>query len=210
MIEQTLRTFCESRYRWLIVIAGTLVIGLVTILPLVDVYSAEREEKAALLTELESANEVVAMSAQIEARAAEKTAQLTALEARTVNDETLPALRTRLVELARDTGCSLRRVNVGATSSRPWHEKDDPIATHAETNQQPPPTLTGFALEWRPVTVSVSGSNANLLSLLERMEGDGMLMHTKNFELRPAAGNRKTLNLDLELWYFNLARGGTT
>ena len=210
MIEQTLRTFCESRYRLIIVIAGTLVIGLVTVLPLVDVYIAEREEKTAMSAELESAHVVVAMSEQIESRTAERTSQLATIEARTVGVETLPALRTRLVELARDTGCSLRRVNVGATSTRPWREGDDAIATHTETNPQQPPVPTGFLLEWRPVTVSVSGSNASLLTLLERMEADGMLMHTKNFEIHPAGVNRKMLNLDLELWYFNLERGATT
>ena len=38
MIEQTLRSFCESRHRWLIVIAGTFVVGLVLVMPLVDAY----------------------------------------------------------------------------------------------------------------------------------------------------------------------------
>ncbi|HEY3395048.1 MAG TPA: hypothetical protein VGK58_20255, partial [Lacipirellulaceae bacterium] len=60
MIEQTLRRFCESKHRWLIVIAGTFVVGLVLVLPLVDAYSAGRDEKAALLTELDSAKNVAA------------------------------------------------------------------------------------------------------------------------------------------------------
>ena len=207
MIEQALRTFCESRYRWLIVTAGTFVVGLVLILPLVDVYSAEREEKAALLAELAAATQVAGMMDQLEARAAEKSAQLAALESRTVDDESLPALRTKLVELARETGCSLRRMNVGVPSSRPWHAGDNPIAGGTETAAKSPDTATGFALEWWPVSVSLSGGDANLRSLLERLEADGMLMHTKNFEMRPASGGRKTVDLDMELWYFNLERG---
>jgi hypothetical protein len=207
MIEQTLRSFCESRYRWLIVIGGTVAVGLVLIVPLVDVYSAERNEKTELLDELASAHTVAETITHFEGRVAEKTTQLKALEARTVDEETLPALRTRLVELSRETGCSLRRVNVGAMSSRPWHQGDDPIAVATTSTTKTGALDTGFSLQWRPVTVSLSGTNQNLCSLLDRMEADGMLMHTKNFEMHPASEGRKILNLDMEIWYFNLARG---
>ena len=43
----------------------------------------------------------------------EKLAQLKVFEARTVDDESLPALRGKLVDLAKETGCSIRRLNVG-------------------------------------------------------------------------------------------------
>jgi hypothetical protein len=205
MIEQTLRSFCESRRRWLIVIAGTFVVALVLILPLADLYFAERNAKTELSTELADTHQVVDSIADSEARLAAKTAELKTYEARVVDEQSLPALRTRLVELARDTGCSLRRLNVGNASMRPWHEADDP--TTSDTKAKSAEHTTGFNLEWRPVTVSVTGSNANLCSLLERMEADHMFMHTKNFEMHPDGEGRKNLNLDLELWYFNLARG---
>jgi hypothetical protein len=206
MIEQTLRSFCESRRRWLIVIAGTFAVALVLILPLADLYLAERNAKAEMLTELASAQQVVDTIAESEAGLAAKTAELKTYEARAVDEQSLPALRTRLVELARDTGCSLRRLNVGVASTRPWHEADDPTAPN-DTKAKSTEHTTGFNIEWRPVTVSVTGSNANLCSLLERMEADHMFMHTKAFELHPDGEARKNLNLDMELWYFNLARG---
>lgn len=208
MIEQTLRTFCESRFRWIIVTAGTFVVGLVLVLPLVDLYRAERNEKASLLEELISAQHIDEMMEQFESRVAAETAQLSALEGRAINDGALPALRTKLVDLARDTGCSLRRLNVGAMASRPWYQEDNPIATGAEASAKTADTKTAFTLQWWPVTVSLSGSNASLRTLLDRMETDGMFVHTKNLEVRPASVNRKTLNLDMELWYFNLTRSG--
>jgi hypothetical protein len=208
MIEQALRTFCESRFRWLIVTAGTFIVGLVLVLPLVDVYSAEREEKAALLAELESADQVAKTIEQFETRAAEKSAQLATLESHTVDDQSLPALRNRLVELARETGCSLRRLNVGTKSSRPWYDGDDPVATSAVAGAKRTGKKTSFDLEWWPISVSLSGTNANLRSLVERLEADGSLMHTKVFEMHPASVGRETVALDVELWYFNLARGG--
>jgi len=206
MIEQTLQSFCQSRYRWLIVTAGTFIVGLVLVLPLVDVYSAERKEKAAMLAELSSANQAAEMLGQFTTRVTERTAQLKEFESRVVSEESLPALRTRLVDLARDTGCSLRRMSVGAASSRPWHPGDDPIASLAESSAKTAGAASGFTLEWWPVNVSLSGGDANLRSMLERMEADGMLMHTKSFEMRPASVGRKTLDLDMELWYFNMAR----
>jgi hypothetical protein len=206
MIEQTLRSFCESRRRWLIVIAGTFAVGLVLILPLTDLYLAERNAKTELLTELASAEQVVETVADSETRLAAKTAELKTYEARAVDEQSLPALRTKLVELARDTGCSLRRLNVGNASTRAWHEGDDPTAT-ADAKAKSTDRTTGFNLEWRPVTVSVSGTSTNLCNLLERMEADRMLMHTRTFEMHPDSEGRKNLNLDMELWYFNLAHG---
>jgi hypothetical protein len=178
----------------------------VLILPLADLYLAERNEKTELSTELASAEQVVKTVADSDARLATKTAELKTYEARAVDDQSLPALRTKLVELARDTGCSLRRLNVGNESTRPWHEGDDPTAANdakAKTSEH----ATGFNLVWWPVTVSVTGSNANLCSLLERMEADHMLMHTRNFDMHPDGEGRKNLNLDMELWYYNLAHG---
>ena len=41
-----------------------------------------------------------------------------------------------------------------------------------------------------------------------RISAAGMLMHTKLMEMYPSSPNRQTLTLDLELWYFTLARKG--
>ena len=52
--------FCESKHRTLIVIAGTFVVGLVLVMPLVDVIRAGHDEKETLLAELDSARQVAA------------------------------------------------------------------------------------------------------------------------------------------------------
>ena len=148
MIEKTLRSFCESRYRWLIVTAGTFVVGLVLVLPLVDVYSAERNEKAALLAELSSAHQVAENLDKYESRVAEKTAQLEKFEARTVSEESLPELRNKLMDLARETGCSLRRLNVETPTSRPWHQGDNPIETPGQAGAKPNDEASSFTLEY--------------------------------------------------------------
>jgi len=204
MIEQTLRRFCESKHRWLIVIAGTFVVGLVLVMPLVDAYCAGRDEKNTLLAELDSAQHIAAGLEQFERRAAEKTAKLKVFEARTVDEDSLPALRGKLVDLAKETGCNIRRLSVGGASSRPWLPGQDPVVT--TTDAKPNETPSSFMLEWRPVSISLSGTSANLRAMLERVANSGMLMHAKSIEMYPSSPSRQSLTLDMELWYFTLTR----
>ncbi len=63
------------------------------------------------------------------ARVNEKLAQLKSLEARTVDDASLPLLRGKLVDFAKETACSIRRLNVGGVGSRPWQPGQNPLAT---------------------------------------------------------------------------------
>jgi hypothetical protein len=206
MIEQTLRRFCESSYRGLIVIAGTFAVGLVLVIPLVDVYRAGLAEKETLLAELDSAKQVAAELDVFQSRVGQKLAELAAIEARTTNDDSMPALRGKLVDLAKETDCNIRRLSVGAVSSRPWRPGEDPTLPGGATKSDEPGT--GFVLEWRPVSISVSGTSANLRTLLERIAAADMLMHTKSLEMYPSSPNRQSLTLDMELWYFTLARRG--
>jgi len=207
MTEETLRSFCEYRHRSLIVIAGTFVVGLLLVLPSVDVYYAGRDEKSGIESELDSARHVASELTVYEQRVKEKLGQLATFEARAVDDESLPVLRGKLVDLAKETGCSIRRLSVGAISTRPWAANDDPVTPKpvVKTGEE---KTTGFALEWRPVSVSLSGSSENLRTLLERVAAMGMFMHTKSFELYPGSQNRQSLTLDMELWFFTLARRG--
>jgi hypothetical protein len=206
MIEQTLRRFCEFKHRWLVVIAGTFVVGLVLVMPLVDVYSADRDEKATLLTELDSAKRVAGDLKQFERRVAEKLADLQVYEARTVDDESLPTLRGKLVDFAKETQCSIRRLSVGNASSRPWAPGENPISPVEGPKKAESKSM--FVLEWRPVSISLSGTSAGLRTMLDRIASSKMLMHAKSIEMYPSSPTRQSLTLDMELWYFTLARRG--
>jgi hypothetical protein len=203
MIEQALRSFCEARHRALIVIAGTFTVGLVLVLPLVDVIRAGHTEKEALLAELDSAKTVAAGLAKFESQVKDKLAELEVQEARTVDAASMPALRDKLVDLAKETTCSVRRISVGAASSRAWSPGQNPIGP-ADPKQTESPSP--FKLEWRPVSLSLTGSSSSLRSMLERVGASGMLVHAKSFEMYPSSPTRQTLTLDLELWYYTLAR----
>ena len=206
MIEQALRRFCESKHRGKIVIAGTFTLGLLLVMPLVDVIRAGRDEKEALLTELESAQSVASDVKSFETRVNEKLAQLKSLEGRTVDDSSLPLLRGKLVDFAKETTCSIRRLNVGAVGSRPWQPGQNPLATTPD--KKPIDANSNFILEWRPVNLSLSGNSASLRSMVERLASSGMFMHIKNLEMYPSSPKRESLTLEMEIWYFSLARKG--
>jgi hypothetical protein len=206
MIEPALRRFCESPHRKLIVIAGTFIVGLVLILPLVDLLRAGRDEKASLLAELDSAQNVAAEMKEFETRVAEKLTQVKGFEARTVDDESMPALRGKLVDLAKETGCSIRRLNVGATAARAWKPGESPFAQTSD--RKPADAAPTIQLEWRPVSISLSGTGSSLRSMVERVAGSGMLLHAKSLEMYPSSPTRQNLTLDMELWYYTLAHKG--
>jgi len=205
MIEEALRRFCESPKRWLIVTAVTFVVGLLLVLPLVDVYCAERDEKEAVLADLGLAKQVTSELGRFEDRVDARLAELRVLEARTIDEEEVPEFRGRLVDMVREAGCSLRRLNVGTALSRPWHAGDDPVSPRADAKRGEEDAELN--LQWRPVTISLSGSISSLQSFLQRLEAAGMMMHTRTFEMYPSSPSRRTLTLDMELWYYTLTRG---
>jgi hypothetical protein len=206
MIEQTLRRFCETPYRWPIVIGGTFVVGLVLVMPLVDAYRAGLNEQEALRAELDAARQVASGLDSFRKRTAEKLSQLEVFEGRTVDEESLPMLRGKLVDLAKESGCNIRRLSAGAAGTRPWIPGDDPTGPASGAKPNGPDSV--FVLSWQPMSISLHGTSANLRTLLERITSAGMLMHTKSFELYPSSASRQSLTLDMELWYFTLKRRG--
>ncbi len=207
MIEKTLRSLCESRYRGLIVIAGTFIVGLVLVLPLVDLYSAERAEKAVLLAELASARQVAAgiEPIRIPGRGKDnRTGEVRGsdgergVDARASHHADGHGARDGLQPAAIER----RDADVAALAAGRRSDRGVP----GRGNATPTDETSEFTLESWPVNISLSGSDADLRNMLDRMEAGGMLMHTKNFEMHPANAGGKMLDVDMELLYFNLAR----
>ncbi len=206
MIEQALRKFCEFQHRKLTVIGGTIIVGLLLVMPLVDAIRAGRDEKEALLTELKSARSLVSDLQAFEGRVNEKLAQLKSTEGRTVDDASLPFLRGKLVDFAKETACSIRRLNIGSVGSKIWQPGHNPLANTSDNKLNN--ANSNFVLEWRPVNLSLNGNSANLRSMVERLASSGMFMHIKSLEMYPSSPKRESLTLDMEIWYFTLARKG--
>lgn len=202
--QQLIDRFCESRHRWLIVTAATLLLALVTVLPQVDQFMSLRADEIAKAAELSEAQQTAELLPRMRQRVEQTGKQLTELEARTLQGEMVSDFRSKLVEMVRESGCQMRRLSVEGVRERRWRENDRPLA---EPNE-PAGNDTPFQLETRPVNLSVTGTMEEVRTLLRKIEVIGMMTHARGVDLRPAGRDSKLVHMDLELWCFALSRGG--
>jgi hypothetical protein len=201
MNDSLVRKFCESRHRWLIVATSTGLVALAVFLPMVDDYFDKRTSRSELTDELAAARRTAETLPQLEQQAAAVRKELQALETRTIDEAALAHYRSRLVDLVRESGCQIRRIEVGVPNKRPWKENDRPLA-----DVPPPAAETPFSLERRPVTLAVDGSMTAIQDLLSKLEKEQTLAHPRRMQLQSVSGTGETVTLELELWLFALSR----
>ena len=202
MHDSLIRKFCESRYRWLIVATATLLVALAAVLPLVDDFFDKRTSRSDLASTLEEARRTAAQLPAFEKQVAEVRRQLTALEVRTVDESSLPQFRSRLVDLVRESGCQIRRIEVSLPAKRAWMNPDNPLAETQPTSG----AATPFSLERRNVILAVDGAMTAVQDLLARLEKEQHLGHPRRLNMQPVSGSGETVTLELELWLFALSR----
>lgn len=195
-------TFCQDRRSWLFVVAGTLLLILLLLMPAVDDYGALCAEKSELADQLALAEKTVAQAPLYETRLAEKANQLAAARAKTLDESQLSDFRNALVKMVRDSGCQLVRLSIGNAQSQNWVEGDTPLVR----NQAKKSRETGFQLEKRVVSLALAGTTTNIRRLMENMEKSGKLMHIEGVDLRPTGPEATRAELSLDLWYFALVR----
>ena len=194
--------FCEDRRSWLVVIAGTLALGLVLVLPEVDDYGAVCAEQSDLAEKLTAAHESAQQLPGFETRRAEQMELISERLGKTLTADNEPEFRNNLVMMVREAGCQLRRLNVGNAVARPWGEGDDPLERTYDNKLR----ATSFQLERRQVSLALVGPTANVRRLIERMEEQDTQVHVQSLDLKPEGGDGRRAELTMELWYFTLAR----
>jgi hypothetical protein len=128
--------------------------------------------------------------------------ELAALDARAVDEESVAAYRSKLVDMARSTGCQIRRIDVGQAVKRPWHENQDVLERTKPTKL----VKTPFFLERRTVTLVVDGTMQEIKELLTGLEAEQTFAHTRTLRLQSGARNGNVVGMELELWLFDLTR----
>lgn len=194
--------FCEDRRSWLVVIAGTLILLLVFLLPEVDEYAAVCNEQTEVAEKLASAEHSAAMLETFEKRHAEQAGVVAQQVARTLTGANEADYRNDIVKLVRETGCQLRRLNISAPSAREWGQQDNPLEKTYNKQLKP----TGFQLERRQVSLTLAGPSPSVRRLVERFEQQDKQVYVQGIELKPDAGDGRRVELNLELWYFTLTR----
>jgi hypothetical protein len=179
-------------------------LALLAIWPAVDEYAAESSARAELAEELAEARHSVGQLRQLEATAARGRQELARLQSLTVAESRLDEFRGRVVELARTSGCQIRKIQLGQQRQQPWKPGDNPLQSSV---RGPNNNLEqGLVLSTCELAVSVSGPQAATQQFLARLAALGMLMHPRQFAASAVEGQEKEVVLELSLWLFDLER----
>jgi hypothetical protein len=129
MVETFVRRVLAHPKRVWIVIVVTLGICLLFTWPAVDSYSAAKDHRAQLESELQEGEALAGKVERYQKLSEKKQAQLRELEAKALPSGQIEALRNHLVVMVKDSHCKLRRVRLGDASLRQWYDEDDPLET---------------------------------------------------------------------------------
>jgi hypothetical protein len=203
MIEQLLWRFLEYRKRKQAVIIVTILTGLVAVWPAADEYIAARSRYSDARSDLEETERQLNNLPKFTQLFEKRRSELEKLEKQSLDPDAAQALRGTLLQLIRETGCTMRYVRLSDPVRRDWLENDDPLGIKSLTERG---GETPFQLVTRQMSVSISGPMANLNKFLERLNGIERLIHTNSISLQRSGQRTTTTALDMEILLFELAR----
>ncbi len=207
MNESPIRRFCESSHRKLIVVIVTTLVGLVVLIPLADDYFDKKESRRTLADELDRARQTAETLPAFEERVTALAQETGEYEARSVSQNSISQYRSKLVGLIRDSNCKVRRLDVGAPTSRPWLENDNPLKKPAAKGLAA--KKTPFTLVRSSVVLTVDGTMDNINSLLEKLYKEKTFAHPRRLDLHSVGRQGGSVAVELELWLFALSRNKT-
>ena len=200
-VETLLRQFLQHPKRGWIVIILTSVLGLVTLWPVVDEYCVLSEDCAQLELSIVQAQQEASMVDSLRELATKRASELAQVRQQTLVVQDIHEFSSKLVEISRGTGCQLRRVDLGEVQKRKWSEKEHPLKVAAHNKEEAP-----YELRTQRVVLSVSGSMEQVQALLGELRALNKLVHTQGIQIKPVSEQRREVNLDLDLLFFDLKR----
>ena len=203
MAETIIRRCLQGRGRLWLLITLICGVGVMVILPGTDKYNDSRECRARLAARLAEMRQQVGNLDQLRTTAAEKRIRLEELDAMNVPADDQHLFRQEIVTWVRNSGCQVRRINVGEPQSRPWSRGDKLFEMDARSRAKKSDSL--YVLNSWPCSVSVSGTLGGVRSLLNDLESSKRFMSGNKMSLSPVPENRDQAVMDLELTLFNLA-----
>ncbi|MBC7854973.1 MAG: hypothetical protein IAF94_16195 [Pirellulaceae bacterium] len=202
MVETFIRHVLAHPKRVWIVIALTLGIGLLFTWPAVDSYSAAKDHRAKLESELQEGEALAGKVELYQKQAEKKLALLRELEAKALPPAEIEALRNQLVAMVKDSHCKLRRVRLGDASLRTWFDEDNPLEMRARPDSD---KKSPFRLKTQPLNLAVTGNLTDVSDFLTRLSQQERLIHTGGFQLRRSDTDKNLVELEIDLLLFDLA-----
>jgi hypothetical protein len=205
--ETILRKMLTHPKRWWGVLIGSFGILLLFGLPLSDKYNELSGQRAELESALAQGKSLTQRAALYQKQTEKKKVELHGLEVQAISLEQVQRFRNAIVDLARDTGCTMRRIKLAEPSKRDWFEVDQPLQNrpHSDKEQKSP-----FKLQTQQLTVQVTGPLASISELLGKLMGMERMYEMSNFVLRRSTEDQNLVELDLELQLFDLVKSETS
>lgn len=202
--------FRTAASRWLrhpsallVGIIVTFFVGLLTLVPAADEYSAIRErsnEVDFLLQQGERDQRDLGRMEQIRQILEE---DLAGEQNRAVDEEHSHRLRQTLVEYSREAECHLRKVDMGPVRIRQWHAGDHPLQTRTTSSRG---KKTDFLLEVRDLRMTLSGELTHITTFLEKFAALDLQMNVQQLNLRAMDPEGGKLQLELVLQLYGVRR----
>ena len=181
----------------------TFLVGLLTLIPAADEYSAlrERSDEVARLVQqgLHDRDGMAAVRAKFD----EIQEELQNHHQRIISDDSAHHVREKLVDFARGSNCHPRRIDVGAVRVRQWHEQDDPIQAVSTAKRG---KKTDFRLEVRELRMTLTGDINQIESFLDKFETLDVQMNLQQVNMRSLDPGGDQIQLELVLELFGIRR----
>ena len=198
-MESLLRHYLDSRWRRLVVIILTFGLGLAVILPAADEYRGLLQRRSKWSAELDRTRDVIGQMNQVQREATAKRQEAAHWEEKVVTPERLHLFREEVVATARNTGCQIRRVNVGEVTRRPWHAGDGKPGAAPATGAQ--------VLRVQPMAVSLMGRLPSVKEFLEKLTKLDKLVQVEQFSIQPLNASGLEVTLELNMLLYDLTAG---
>ncbi|MBX7168053.1 MAG: hypothetical protein K1X74_17085 [Pirellulales bacterium] len=205
-LETLVKTIAEHPRRRTIVTLLTLVTLVMVMWPAADEYLALCDFRAHLMQSLDEARAEAEALPQLEKLAQQRATELAAFEQRTVDEGETFRFREELVELVRQSGCQMRRIDVDQPQRRRWQSGEDPLAAAAPAPNKQDPGPSPYELSTRRLTLAVSGPLSSVHALFDNLRALDKVLCLGNLHEQPEGPERKEIAVDIELIVLSLEK----
>ncbi len=173
----------------------------------------QQEQTAQMLAGLAETEQNQRLAQQL----AEVQSGLQAIELTMVGIERMPTIQSDLMELARDSGCQLRKAAIQSGSTLPWElEKEDfadgepegpPLGQKATTEALPElDAESPYRLTTEQISLTLTGTLTQTFDFLDRVHQQPWLMRVAQINLSRDGENNGQLVVDANLAFHKLVR----